>query len=245
MSPLGKTGYEERLDQEELLGRLGLIFAWVKDLIAQLHAAITSNERRKQIETGVGYLKLIEWMTQAALHKALAKNKREHIGAAFSYPRPGIDAPCPCASLYPCHLALLTPDELSQRLKISRQRIRQNLAQYQNALNALGMAESDPLWPETKLATTPTSVAFRAPHRRAIFGALTTLGLNADYKAVFNLIKFRYQKLVLPPRLRKRLPFQSKKVPLNKIELLSPEGDKTEFAELFDKEVSYVRMRMR
>jgi len=50
-----KTGYEERLDQDELFARLGSIFAWQKDLSTQLLASHTTNEQRKQVKVGLEY----------------------------------------------------------------------------------------------------------------------------------------------------------------------------------------------
>lgn len=246
MDPLGKTGYEERLDQEGLFGRLRLIFTWQKDLIALLHATNTTNEHRRQVKVGLGYLDLVERMAVGAVLKARAKIKRENIGGAFSFPCPeAIDAPFTCGSLLACHLAALTPDELSRRLKIWRQGIRKTLALYQHALRAAGMAESDPLWPETKLATTSTSVAFRAPLRRAISGALKALGLDADYKAVADFITRRHAALMLPLRLIKVMPLEAMKRMNTKLDIKELVSKRTEFTRLFEKEVSYVKVRMR
>jgi len=246
VDPLGKTGYEERLDQEGLFGRLRLILAWEKDLLAQLHAPNTSNEHRKQVKVGLEYLEQIEWMVRGTLHKALAKIRREDMGGAFSYPHlEAIDGPCACGAPHSCRLAGLIPDELSRRLKIWRRKIIKTLSQSQRALHAAGMTESDPLWPETKLATTPTSVSFRSPLRRAILTALKALGIDADYKSVGRFLTLSYRTLALPLRLIKVLPLEAMKKIGDKLDVGKLVSKRTEFTLLFEKEVSYVRSRMR
>jgi hypothetical protein len=242
-----KTGSEERLDQEELFARLGSIFTWQKDLSVQLLAPGTTNGHRKQVKVGLEYLELIEWMVRGALHRARAKTKRENIGGAFSYyPHPeAIDAPCACGFPYTCRLAGLTRDELSRRLKIARQTIRRNYPRYQNSLNALGMTAADPLWPERRLATASTRGKFRSWLRRSISNAFETQGPNADYKAVGKFLMLEYRALVLPPRLIKGLPPEAMKKTDKKFDLDKLLSKRTNFTKLFEKEVSYVRARIR
>jgi len=242
-----KTGYEERLDQDELFARLGSIFAWQKDLSTQLLASHTTNEHRKQVKVGLEYLELIEWMVRGVLHMARVKTKRDNISVSLSYyPRTeAIDAPCVCGFPYPFWLAGLTRDELSRRLKIARQTIRRNYPRYQSALNALGMTTSDPLWPERRLATASTQGKFRSWLRRAISNTFKIHGIGADYKTIGKFLALEHRTLILPPRLIKVLPPEAMRKIGEELDLKKLLRKRTKFTKLFEQEVSYVRVRGR